>query len=708
MTLRIDRIKVNRGGPLRSDFEFEPGDLNLIYGQNETGKTYVVESLIKFLFKTSNWDLRDWGIAGRAMISGLESDPVSFTTAGKKLEDYWKKEGTGLPPDVSRLLVVRAGETLLAETKDGDGVGRDMLKDYLSGEGLLDRVADNVEKVIRRAAIQDRQIVGPDQGKLNTRNALDKDVDRLQTLLDDIEAGYTSGDAHSLRQQKKALDAEVEALRKAERHHASQLDKQIEELKKKKGELPTGEQLGRLKERVKTYESNQKEIRTESAKLEELTSTTDNFQWADKALGVYKDVTSGAAGGGPKKIFVRLALLSLAGAATFSLLGILQAWNAMIAVVAVLVLSIVSGLFVIITYRDTTKALSSAGENTELEKLKAEYRTRFGSDLTDRAALEGKLQELQEGHISAKKLKENLDKLSDNTLTLERTITETLITWTDTEVPVQDWRDCVQNLEHELDVLQEQIGSTRQELTSVAIPPTEYLDEHPGTERNPERYTELSEKLQDTGKDLEREENKLETLKVLVSHETGREGSDWEELITVLRDKREEAAEKYRELTAEILAKIQVYKIIEDLRKQENSRIAKGLKREELTEPLHALTGRYRSIQLDDDGGLVLVTDEDEDYRLADLSTGAREQIFLALRMGFASIAMEGKTGFLILDDAFQDSDWDRRENLVSRTVSFVKSGWQVFYFTMDDHIRDLFQNAGDTIGNDFRSHRLG
>ena len=39
MTFRIDRIKVNRAGPLESDFEFEPGDLNLIYGQNETGKT---------------------------------------------------------------------------------------------------------------------------------------------------------------------------------------------------------------------------------------------------------------------------------------------------------------------------------------------------------------------------------------------------------------------------------------------------------------------------------------------------------------------------------------------------------------------------------------------------------------------------------------------------------------------------------------------
>ena len=90
------------------------------------------------------------------------------------------------------------------------------------------------------------------------------------------------------------------------------------------------------------------------------------------------------------------------------------------------------------------------------------------------------------------------------------------------------------------------------------------------------------------------------------------------------------------------------------------------------------------------------------------MSTGVREQAFLALRMGFASIAMEGKTGFLILDDAFQHSDWNRRENLVKRTMSFVQSGWQVFYFTMDDHIRDLFEDAGVRIGDGFRSQQLG
>jgi ABC-type hemin transport system ATPase subunit len=47
MAIRLEHIRISRGGPLLEDFELEPGDLNLIYGRNETGKTYLVEALIR-------------------------------------------------------------------------------------------------------------------------------------------------------------------------------------------------------------------------------------------------------------------------------------------------------------------------------------------------------------------------------------------------------------------------------------------------------------------------------------------------------------------------------------------------------------------------------------------------------------------------------------------------------------------------------------
>ena len=414
---------------------------------------------------------------------------------------------------------------------------------------------------------------------------------------------------------------------------------------------------------------------------------------------MYKDHTSGAAGSGTNLWFVVLTLVALAGTLIFGLLGL---------PLPSIVSAVLSVLFGVMTYRDLKKSASSAGENTELEKLKTEYRTKFGSDLTDQATLQAKLGELNKNEILVTPLREALSGLYDKTRTLETKTTATLKAWTGSDVPAEAWRATIRDLKEKSDGLQGQIDSIGIELTAVGVPGHEYVEEDPGEKWDPERYAELTEGLRVTGEALKQEEEELEMLKARVAQATGLENSDWEDLITDLRDKREEAAQEYQKHTAEILAKIQVTTVIQELRLEENSRIAEGLKRDELTEPLQALTGRYRSIRLDEDQGLVLTSDKDEEYPLASMSTGAREQIFLALRMGFASIAMEGKTGFLILDDAFQHSDWNRRENLVTRTLSFVQSGWQVFYFTMDDHIRDLFEGVGDQMGDGFKSHSLG
>jgi uncharacterized protein YhaN len=148
-----------------------------------------------------------------------------------------------------------------------------------------------------------------------------------------------------------------------------------------------------------------------------------------------------------------------------------------------------------------------------------------------------------------------------------------------------------------------------------------------------------------------------------------------------------------------------VHAAIDDLRKKEDERIDTGLKEEGLTELLHSVTGKYQKIrQVDRDGTmkLAVIPDNDEEYLLEDMSTGVREQIHLALRMSFASRVMGGQTGFFILDDAFQHSDYTRRKRLVEQTVNLVRNGWQIFYFTMDDHIRNLFREVGSKIENQF------
>jgi uncharacterized protein YhaN len=55
---------------------------------------------------------------------------------------------------------------------------------------------------------------------------------------------------------------------------------------------------------------------------------------------------------------------------------------------------------------------------------------------------------------------------------------------------------------------------------------------------------------------------------------------------------------------------------------------------------------------------------------------------------------MGKETAFIILDDAFQHSDWIRREYSIDSIIRLAKNDWQIIYLSMDDHIRDLFNTV--------------
>jgi uncharacterized protein YhaN len=276
------------------------------------------------------------------------------------------------------------------------------------------------------------------------------------------------------------------------------------------------------------------------------------------------------------------------------------------------------------------------------------------------------------------------------------------------ELSVYEWREIVDELRGEVNKLEDELREVDRELASLGVPEEEFSALDPGIVWETIRYNEVRDELHNTSQTLEEEMRNIDNLKHEIRGVTTCKSSDWEELIIALRSLRDKEVGNYRRLTAEILAKVKLYQVIRELRQEENRRIASGLESKELIELLHAITGRYKGMRYDEEEGLVLVSDEEEEYPLRDISTGAREQALLAMRLGFCSMLMKGKSAFLILDDAFQHSDWPRRSNLVDRIVSIAENGWQVFYFTMDDHIRDLFFGARDKLGDRFAICELG
>ena len=95
MSIRIERVQVKPGGPLEQSIDWSCGDLTLAYGPNETGKSYVVEFLVKCLFRTgarsgSGWNLRDMGGGGGVTVSGLEDQSVKMSISKRaKIDEAW-------------------------------------------------------------------------------------------------------------------------------------------------------------------------------------------------------------------------------------------------------------------------------------------------------------------------------------------------------------------------------------------------------------------------------------------------------------------------------------------------------------------------------------------------------------------------------------------------------------------------------------------
>ena len=190
MAVRIENISLKNFGPIGS-LDISLKRLNVIYGQNESGKTYLVEFLLRSIFRqSSSWSIRNLPGQGRVTISGLGPKPIPFSLRiKKKIEDYWEKDELGLPPNMARLLVVKGGE--LGFTQSPGGINRAVLKTALTSETLLDQIREPIPKTVQSARIVEQEIIGAKRGPLKDRENLLQEISKLQNLVIRVENEYS-------------------------------------------------------------------------------------------------------------------------------------------------------------------------------------------------------------------------------------------------------------------------------------------------------------------------------------------------------------------------------------------------------------------------------------------------------------------------------------------------------------------------------------
>ena len=705
MTIQIKKIKINRNGPLLKDFEMEPGALNVIFGRNESGKTFLVEAFIELLFKNkkNKLETRSWDITGRIQVSGLNDKIESFTKSSKKIDQFWEDESQ-LPEDLMSLLVVKGGETALQKDTI-DGVGHSFLKNFLSAEGILDQVEKNIPKTLRVSSIENKDILGEKRGELNKRKEIIKEKEEIQSLLKEVEQAYTSRAIGEIKETLINLDSAIDILRASKCHEAFKINQLIAKLKQKSisitektNALPSVELLATLKEQIHQYQTEEKKIEEEESNIPNLNE--ENYTWLKNAEPLYQEY-SVINDKNFNFLYFILSCIFLIITSISSMFNL--HWGTWF-------FTIFSAVFLGLFYRKTKTSSLDSVYTKELENLKSEYKKRFTEELTDHASLKTKLDAKTKEQTVYEFEKSTLEKRSNVLQNLHDKINKQLYKFADKEVIVSEWNNTIEQLEITLSQLQDCIQSNEQEIqekkiqiAKLDVSEEKFLEKPSDFPWDESEYAKLLNSKMETEALLNEEEKALSHLQTKVCATLKIQEGNWESLISYLREALQEKEELYINKTAEIIAKIKIYSIIKELREKENERIEEGLQKKEVQDTLSALTGRYNQIRKENEEGLIVINSEDEEFSLSKLSTGAKDQVFLALRTGFAKLSMQSQSAFLILDDAFQHSDWERRKNLVTQIVKLAESGWQIFYFTMDNHLKILLQTEGEKLGNSFK-----
>jgi uncharacterized protein YhaN len=471
---------------------------------------------------------------------------------------------------------------------------------------------------------------------------------------------------------------------------------QIRQHEKRLADVPQ-DVLRRLNDDFSRHLSLQQRISRRQNRLDELAQQSRHFSWLEEAIAVYET----------RSVRGKNALTPLLPAAVLGLL-LLAALSSFLQqpllTVILILIAVVAGWFVL---RRARAAQESALDVEEIAMLQAEFRERFGERLSGLPQMKALKKAMDESYHGARTLRDELEVEKEEASHLQEQIASRLQALTGRAIGPRDWGEAIRKLNQFRDRVLEELQRARLALAALGVDESDVHPDPTPVAYSREQLQTLHQELDQTQATLTQKMDELRNLKQRVSEKTGDPITlDWETLIHNLQRKRHDLAAEYREITAQILAGILVNEQLEAMRAQEEEKIRRKLASDTVCQPVFNITRRYSSLAYEE--GNVYVGDDYGRFALGHLSTGAREQVLLGLRVGFAAHLLRQDRLFLLLDDAFQHADWQRRQWLVEQAVTLAEDGWQIIYFTMDDHIRDLFSDAGQAhFAVDYHYHEL-
>lgn len=689
MSFKIKKIKAKNIGPI-TELDWELDDVNLVFGHNEKGKSYLVEFLVHSLFKTKNWsDLRQQRGQGQIYLENTAGQEQIFSPdQDQKLETLLAETRLGLPPDFSKLLVFRS---IRAELGSGqDKTDRAMLRRFLSHQELLGTIRDSIKKTVQQAEIDGYRIDAENRGIIKERSELKKKLNKFNELFAQLEQEYLGSELYELKEKEAALAKQRQSLATAKRYQAYQLRQELDELQTKANQIKV-DNLSQLQSEIKTWRDDVVKFKRDQVELEKLELKTKHYLWLESALKQYQELsqTTGgekvggenASGGKPNLLWLSSAfgLLILAGGVFFTNLNL----------IALLLLTTGIGLAVYY-YWLQNQYLANFGQSQELDKLKTDFTQRFEQNLTSLATLEATKKDLDQDDWQRKHLTkvqaETKQDLETKKLELETQVEESV----GQSVKQSAWLQALDKLKQKHNQLQVKIKNQEIALIKLNVAEAEFVTTQPKQDYSPAKEAQLQQQQEVISHKIDRQENTQRTLKQRLCDQTGENiATPWQDLITALSDRYQQEEAEYQQKTAQIIAQRQLTTVIEELLETEDEKITQVLESDLIRELLPQVTTHYQDLELKNE--TLFVTNGFSSFPVHELSAGAREQVFLTLRIALASQWFQAEKMFLILDDAFIHSDQIRKEALIKNMLKLGQAGWQIICFSFDERIKELF-----------------
>ncbi len=275
MSIRIKEINIDNLGPIKPG-RYQFNNINLIYSKNEGGKSLLVEFILRSLFsKKSIWGYNREIGNGKIIVSGINDKSISYSPASKdKLDKYFEKKLNTFQTSLTKLLIIKSGETNINEGPQGIDVNT--LKELLSSKNTLDKIDSKIQKTIQNANFTNNFINIDNTGEGKTYKDLkDTQLQKINQLINKLNDNKINEEL-KLKNEIEELKVKKENLLKAKKYKAFELfikkqklenelndypDYKLEELKKKLNDY------AKFKENIDKLENDSKNISEEIKKL---------------------------------------------------------------------------------------------------------------------------------------------------------------------------------------------------------------------------------------------------------------------------------------------------------------------------------------------------------------------------------------------------------------------------------------------------------